>query len=151
MNQYISELPDHNDEQPNNNQILVDIRAIKVSSFYSVEDLNRTLNVHQSDGGPGTQNLFIGDSQQILIIFRDISVEKELQRERAMQQYSEIMFASVSHELRTPINIIKNCIACLVARADESQKKWLDIASTSASFLLSLVNDTLVSLSTNFF
>jgi hypothetical protein len=40
------------------------------------------------------------DSQQILIIFRDISVEKELQRERAMQQYSEIMFASVSHELR---------------------------------------------------
>lgn len=27
--------------------------------------------------------------------------------------------------------------------ADESQKKWLNIASTSASFLLSLVNDTL--------
>ncbi len=54
------------------------------------------------------------------------------------------MFASVSHELRTPINIIGNCIACLQSKAEESQKKWLDIAQTSASFLLSLVNDTLV-------
>jgi signal transduction histidine kinase len=73
-------------------------------------------------------------------------VEKELQRERAMQQYSEIMFASVSHELRTPINIINNCISCLKVRADEGSMKWLDIAATSASFLLSLVNDTLVSI-----
>lgn len=53
------------------------------------------------------------------------------------------MFASVSHELRTPINIINNCITCLKLKADHSQLKWLDIASTSASFLLSLVNDTL--------
>ena len=61
-----------------------------------------------------------------------------------MQQYHEIMFASVSHELRTPINVINNCIQCLNLRIiDESSRKWLDIASTSASFLLSLVNDTL--------
>lgn len=50
------------------------------------------------------------ESQQIMIVMRDISLEKELQRERAMQRYSEIMFASISHELRTPINVIINCM-----------------------------------------
>ena len=37
-------------------------------------------------------------SNEFLIIIRDISVQKELQREKAMQSYYEIMFASVSHE-----------------------------------------------------
>ena len=63
-----------------------------------------------------------------------------------MQQYSEIMLASVSHELRTPINVIINCIKCIENNIEESQKKWLHIASTSSSFLLSLVNDTMVNL-----
>ena len=53
--------------------------------------------------------------------------------------------ASVSHELRTPINVILNCIKCLEGSVREEDKKWLDIATTSSSFLLSLVNDTMVS------
>ena len=55
------------------------------------------------------------------------------------------MFASVSHELRTPINVIINCLKCLERNLQPDQKTWCDIASTSAEFLLSLVNDTLVS------
>ena len=52
------------------------------------------------------QNEEPSNQSQILIVMRDISVLKQLQREKALQQYSELMFASINHELRTPINII---------------------------------------------
>ena len=65
------------------------MRAIKVSSFYSNDE--KGINNITSEIGSLYTNKeskpshLIGDTQQILIIFRDISVEKELQRERAMQ------------------------------------------------------------------
>lgn len=82
--------------------------------------------------------------QQIIFIFTDVSAEKELQRELVMKQYSSVMFASVSHELRTPINAIQNSLVRLRnAAIDTSMTKYLDICTSSSSFLLSLVNDTL--------
>jgi signal transduction histidine kinase len=51
--------------------------------------------------------------EQLVIILRDVTVEKTLQREKAMNKYAEIMFASTSHELRTPINVMINCINCI--------------------------------------
>ena len=53
------------------------------------------------------------------------------------------MYASVSHELRTPINIIMNCLRCLMPESLLKQKKWIKIADAACSMLLSLVNDTL--------
>eukprot|EP00347_Sterkiella_histriomuscorum_P000258 403376570 len=81
-----------NDEMPQT----IDLRASKVCSQNAKED----------------------DAQQstVLIILRDITAENQLQREKAMKQYQEIMLAS---------------------------KQWIDIAQTSLVFLNSLVNDTL--------
>jgi len=78
-----------------------------------------------------------------VIVFRDISVQQKLQRERSIQNYLQVMFASVNHELRTPINVVLNCIRCLEPSATPGQMRWLKIACTSSEFLLSLVNDTL--------
>jgi len=61
-----------------------------------------------------------------------------------MKQYSSVMFASVSHELRTPINAIQNSLVSIKKyNIDASMTKYLDICTSSSSFLLSLVNDTL--------
>jgi signal transduction histidine kinase len=56
------------------------------------------------------------------------------------------MFASASHELRTPINVVINCMRCLLANSSKLEPdtlKWVKIAHTSCKFLLSLANDTL--------
>jgi signal transduction histidine kinase len=50
---------------------------------------------------------------QYVIVLRDISVDRKLTRQQALQYYLQVMFASISHELRTPINIILNCLRCL--------------------------------------
>ena len=55
------------------------------------------------------------------------------------------MYASVSHELRTPVNSIINCLNCLSKSSSEKMKKWISIAFSSSQFLLSLINDTMVS------
>jgi signal transduction histidine kinase len=60
-----------------------------------------------------------------------------------MKNYTKIMFASVNHELRTPINGIQNSLMCLKPHVDPLAQQYFDICESSASFLLSLVNDTL--------
>jgi signal transduction histidine kinase len=64
------------------------------------------------------------------------------------------MFTSISHELRTPINAIQNSLQYLrpilqqydqvsVAKQLQPSMYFYEICDTSATFLLSLVNDTL--------
>ena len=59
----------------------------------------------------GAKDYFNGSD--LLLIMKDITVEKEFEREKAMSNYSEIMYASTSHEYRTPINATINCLRCI--------------------------------------
>lgn len=63
----------------------------------------------------------------LLILMKDITQEKELQREAATQSYSDIIFATISHELKTPLNIIMNCISCLSSKVQNTEKKWVEM------------------------
>lgn len=55
------------------------------------------------------------------------------------------MFAATSHELRTPVNTINNCIKLLESNIESKYNKWTKIAKISCQFLLSMINDILVS------
>ena len=79
----------------------------------------------------------------MVFVFTNVSAEKDLQRELVMKQYTQIMFTSVNHELRTPINGIQNSLQCLKPYVDPLAIQYFEICESSASFLLSLVNDTL--------
>jgi signal transduction histidine kinase len=63
---------------------------------------------------------------------------------KSMNKVSELMIASTSHDMRTPINTTLSMINLLEkATLTLMEKKWLKVAKTSLSLLLSLINDTL--------
>lgn len=51
--------------------------------------------------------------RQMVLIFSNISAEKQLQQVRVMQQYTRIMSASNSHEFRTPIGASMNSLTLM--------------------------------------
>jgi signal transduction histidine kinase len=61
-----------------------------------------------------------------------------------MNKVSEMMIASTSHDMRTPINTALNMVSLLKkANLSPLESKWLKVAKTSLSLLLSLINDIL--------
>ncbi len=80
---------------------------------------------------------------QVMFIITNVSIKRELERERLASHFQEIMYASISHELRTPCNAINNSLMCMQPHVGVQGKPWFDIARSSTAFLLSLVNDTL--------
>ena len=78
------------------------------------------------------------------MIIQDLSVQNELERQRAMIKFEQIMFASINHELKTPINVIINCLNCIeTCKSQTEQNKWIKVALNSCKMLYSLVMDTL--------
>jgi PAS domain S-box-containing protein len=82
-----------------------------------------------------------GELYRIVIVFRDISHQRELNRLRA-----EIV-ANVSHELRTPLSLIKGYATTLlspdVTLEEAEARRFLQNVSTAADHLGRLIDDLL--------
>ncbi|GLQ91513.1 GAF domain-containing protein [Dyella acidisoli] len=108
------------------------------------------------------KDAFDTDEKQLLIeIASDISFamshlqneenERRLREKnielRAMSEAKDRFLASMSHELRTPLNAILGYTGCLLTRLpgelNQEQESQLQTVESSASHLLSLVNDLL--------
>jgi signal transduction histidine kinase len=86
---------------------------------------------------------FFGGQRQVVLVFTNVSAEKELQRELAMKELTKVMFTSINHELRTPCNAITNGLQLMRPFLNRASLKYYDICESSLKFLMSLVNDTL--------
>jgi PAS domain S-box-containing protein len=82
-----------------------------------------------------------GELERVVMVFRDISRQEELARQRA-----EIV-ANVSHELRTPLALIKGYASTLLNKnvvLDEVEtRRFLDNVSASADRLSRMIDDLL--------
>jgi PAS domain S-box-containing protein len=83
-----------------------------------------------------------GDLARMVIVFRDISRQEELNRLRA-----EIV-ANVSHELRTPLALIKGYASTLLSPGvtldEASSRRFLSNVSIAADHLSRMIDDLLV-------
>lgn len=83
-----------------------------------------------------------GELARMVIVFRDISRQEELNRLRA-----EIV-ANVSHELRTPLSLIKGYASTLLSPGvtldEKSSRRFLSNVSIAADHLSRMIDDLLV-------
>lgn len=84
-----------------------------------------------------------GALERVIIVFRDISREKELNRTRA-----EIV-ANVSHELRTPLALIRGYASTLLrlqpALNEDETRRFLSNVNLAADHLGRMIDDLLIS------
>ncbi|MBI5360768.1 MAG: PAS domain S-box protein [Planctomycetes bacterium] len=80
----------------------------------------------------------------IIVIFRDMTASKELERLRHLDQLKSQFVANVSHELRTPLTSIRAYTEALLDMGgDETQVQFLNVVDSESERLLSLIEDLL--------
>lgn len=80
----------------------------------------------------------------IVIIFRDMTASKELERLRRLDQLKSEFVANVSHELKTPLTCIKAYTEALTDMVTEPQQRdFLKVIEEESDRLLSLITDLL--------
>jgi PAS domain S-box-containing protein len=80
----------------------------------------------------------------VIIILRDMTASKELERLRRLDQMKSEFVSNVSHELRTPLTSIKAYTEALMDMATgDTQKEFLGVVDSESDRLLSLIEDLL--------
>lgn len=92
------------------------------------------------------------DEERVLVISRDITPQKKLERElrkaksaaESAAQAKSNFLATMSHEIRTPMNGVVGMIS-LLAESDlnEEQKEFVETIQSSSDTLLRIINDIL--------
>jgi signal transduction histidine kinase/DNA-binding response OmpR family regulator len=80
---------------------------------------------------------------ELVISHRTAELMEARDLAQAANKAKSAFLANMSHELRTPLNAILGFSSLLRQRATESQRRDLEIISSSGEHLLSLVNDAL--------
>ncbi len=79
-----------------------------------------------------------------ILVLRDLTASRELERLRRVDEMKSRFVASVSHELKTPLTSIKAYTEALSDMVREPQpKKFLGVIDEEADRLLDLINDLL--------
>jgi PAS domain S-box-containing protein len=79
-----------------------------------------------------------------IVVFRDMTASKELDRLRKLDTMKSEFVANVSHELKTPLTSIKAYTEALLDMATEEQmKSFLKVIDEESDRLLFLINDLL--------
>ncbi len=79
-----------------------------------------------------------------IVVFRDMTASKELDRLRRIDTMKSEFVANVSHELRTPLTSIKAYTEALLDMAEQDiQKNFLNVIDQESDRLLSLIEDLL--------
>ena len=79
-----------------------------------------------------------------IIVFRDMTASRELDRLRRLDTMKSEFVANVSHELKTPLTSIKAYTEALLDMAkEEQQKSFLKVIDEESDRLLYLINDLL--------
>lgn len=88
-----------------------------------------------------------GETNGILITFQDLSMRREIDELRRLDEMKSNFLSMVSHELRTPLTCIKGAVHLLMTPRqqpeDSQQRKLLDIVDGNTERLTRLVNDLL--------
>ncbi len=80
----------------------------------------------------------------IILILRDMTASRELDRLRKIDELKSEFVANVSHELRTPLTSIKSYTEALLDLADEEMvREFLGVIDEESDHLLDLINDLL--------
>lgn len=80
----------------------------------------------------------------MIVVFRDMTASKELDRLRRLDTMKSEFVANVSHELKTPLTSIKAYTEALMDMAeDEQMKQFLKVIDEESDRLLYLINDLL--------
>lgn len=79
-----------------------------------------------------------------IVVFRDMTASKELDRLRRLDTMKSEFVANVSHELRTPLTSIKAYTEALLDMAEHDiQRNFLNVIDQESDRLLSLIEDLL--------
>jgi PAS domain S-box-containing protein len=79
-----------------------------------------------------------------IVVFRDMTASRELERLRKLDLMKSEFVANVSHELKTPLTSIKAYTEALIDMATEEQMKaFLKVIDEESDRLLFLINDLL--------
>ena len=88
-----------------------------------------------------------GHRNGIIIVLRNMSTSKELERLRQLDDLKSEFVSNVSHELRTPLSIIKSYVEAALEQVDpgdyETQKEFLTVVNNETDRLSDLVSDLL--------
>jgi len=80
----------------------------------------------------------------MIVIFRDMTATRELDRLRRLDQMKSQFLANVSHELKTPLTSIKAYTEALTDSAQDSQtREFLRVIQEESDRLLALINNLL--------
>lgn len=84
------------------------------------------------------------DTSGLILIFRDLTASKELERLRELDRLKDAFVSNVSHELKTPLTSIRAYTEALQDMAqDDTQKEFLKVVIEESDRLLNLINELL--------
>lgn len=139
----------------------------------TAEGLSQDIVIHRGDGGRfiadvGVRNLRSENDEYLLLMIRDVTLQKKLQRELTTKQeeiqkaYSEILqqnsalkeldkakdkfIALTTHELRTPLSAMiatSEVLHLKIYDTDEQRDEFIKTIYTEGLHLLEIVNDIL--------
>ncbi|MCS7232611.1 MAG: ATP-binding protein [Synergistetes bacterium] len=161
-NRKLLELIELKDKEPRDvlgkrvEEVLPDILSLKIREVLtetvikvrvSEEEVSYIENDREITLGISSTLFRQNEDQGIILIVRDLSESKELEKLRRLDKLKSEFISSVSHELKTPLTAIKGFIELLLDNPEsipsETAKAYLSFMNEEVNNLTRLINDLL--------